>query len=372
MSQIIVYGGGGGGGGGATTFDTDSGTAMVSGNTITIHGTHGINTSGAGSTVTIAINNAITLGDLSSIVGSPALTATTGDVTLSAGNINMPATNAAATEGVYTVNGVQFLSAFGSDNTFVGGSGNFTLTGLANTFVGGDRDNILMKSTGGSLTTGGGNVGMGVGVLSDITSGTENVAIGFGTGFNLVSGNENLFLGTDAGSLYTTSESNNVLLANNGEMGDQNVMRLGDQGSGAGQVNTCFIAGIQSVTTSNSVMVTFDSISTQLGQAPIPVSAQKVPYTAVNHAASPYVVLSTDYYIGVDVTAGVVTIQLPNAPATGTIWVVKDSVGLAATNNITVTTVGGVVNIDGATTFVMNTAYEAASFIFNGTSYEVF
>lgn len=95
-------------------------------------------------------------------------------------------------------------------------------------------------------------------------------------------------------------------------------------------------------------------------------------YVSVNHAASPYTALSTDYYISADVTAGVITILLPNAPVTGRVFVVKDKVGLAAASNITVTTVGGAVTIDGATSFVMDTAYQAASLIFNGVSYEIY
>lgn len=95
-------------------------------------------------------------------------------------------------------------------------------------------------------------------------------------------------------------------------------------------------------------------------------------YKSVNHAASPYTVLVSDDFISCDVTAGVITILLPDAPATGKVYIVKDRVGLAATSNITVTTVGGAVLIDGATTFVMNTAYESDNFIFNGTSYEVY
>lgn len=100
--------------------------------------------------------------------------------------------------------------------------------------------------------------------------------------------------------------------------------------------------------------------------------SETVAYTGVNHAASPYTVLVSDYYISADVTAGVITINLPNAPATGRTFVVKDKVGLSGTSNITVTTVGGAVNIDGATTFVMNTAYESVELVFNGTSYEIY
>ena len=101
-------------------------------------------------------------------------------------------------------------------------------------------------------------------------------------------------------------------------------------------------------------------------------SSQVVNYTGIAYVDSAYTVLSTDYYISADVTGGVITVLLPNAPATGRIFVVKDKVGLAATSNITVTTVGGAVTIDGATSFVLNTAYEAISLIWNGASYEIY
>lgn len=93
-------------------------------------------------------------------------------------------------------------------------------------------------------------------------------------------------------------------------------------------------------------------------------------YTLVN--ASPYIVLPADQYLGVDCSGGAITVQFPNAPTTGKVYVVKDRTGSAAAFNITVTTVGGAVNIDGAVTFVMNTNYESINLIFNGTSYEVF
>lgn len=94
--------------------------------------------------------------------------------------------------------------------------------------------------------------------------------------------------------------------------------------------------------------------------------------TAVNHAASPYTVLAADQFIAADVTAGVISILLPNAPTTGRVITIKDKVGLAATSNISVTTVGGAVTIDGVTTFAMNTAYQAISVIFDGSNYEIY
>lgn len=93
-------------------------------------------------------------------------------------------------------------------------------------------------------------------------------------------------------------------------------------------------------------------------------------YTLVN--TSPYVVLPADQFLGVDCSGGPITIQLPNAPSTGRIIVIKDKTGSSATNNITVTTVGGVVTIDGATTRVIKLNFEALNVLFDGTGYQVY
>lgn len=93
-------------------------------------------------------------------------------------------------------------------------------------------------------------------------------------------------------------------------------------------------------------------------------------YTNVN--TTPYVVLPSDQFLGVDCSGGIITIELPNAPSTGRIFVVKDRTGSCAANNITVTTVGGIVNIDGATTRVMKLNFEALSLLFDGSTYQVF
>jgi hypothetical protein len=93
-------------------------------------------------------------------------------------------------------------------------------------------------------------------------------------------------------------------------------------------------------------------------------------YTAVN--TSPYVVLTTDEFLSVDSSGGAITIELPNAPSTGRAFVIKDRTGSANTNAITVTTVGGAVNIDGATTYVMNTQYASVDVLFGSSTYQIF
>lgn len=97
-----------------------------------------------------------------------------------------------------------------------------------------------------------------------------------------------------------------------------------------------------------------------------------VAVTELNHASSTYVVLSTDYFLSCDTSGGVLTINFPNAPATGRVYVIKDKTGSALASNITLTTVGGSVTLDGATSYVMNANYQSVSLLFNGTVYEIF
>lgn len=86
---------------------------------------------------------------------------------------------------------------------------------------------------------------------------------------------------------------------------------------------------------------------------------------------TPYVVLTTDYYLSVN-TSTAKTIQLPNAPTTGRVIIIKDFSGASATNTLTYTTVGGAVLIDGATSGTITQNYGAVRILWNGTSYEVF
>lgn len=95
-------------------------------------------------------------------------------------------------------------------------------------------------------------------------------------------------------------------------------------------------------------------------------------YVQINHASSPYTVTATDEFISCDASAGVISIRLPNAPTTYRQFVIKDRTGSASTNHISVTTVGGVVTIDGATTYTLAGNYGSIQLLFNGTSYEVF
>lgn len=101
--------------------------------------------------------------------------------------------------------------------------------------------------------------------------------------------------------------------------------------------------------------------------------ALTITYTNVNHAASPYTVLSTDQYISVDCSGGVVQLNFPNSPTANQQWIVKDRTGSAATSNITLTTPGGTITFDGLTTYTMNSNYQAINLLANAVpTYEVY
>lgn len=93
-------------------------------------------------------------------------------------------------------------------------------------------------------------------------------------------------------------------------------------------------------------------------------------YTLVT--TSPYVVQPTDTFMGVDTSTIAITIELPNAPATGRVYIIKDIIGTGYLHNITVTTVGGAVDIDSAPTYIMNSSFESVQLLFNGTEYLIF
>lgn len=101
-------------------------------------------------------------------------------------------------------------------------------------------------------------------------------------------------------------------------------------------------------------------------------------YTNVTPSMSPYNVTADDYFVSCDTTAdggGAIVVRLPNAPTTYDQFIVKDRTAGIVTDptwTVTVTTVGGLVTIDGSTSNVYTDAYEALELLFNGTSYESF
>jgi hypothetical protein len=195
-------------------------------------------------------------------------------------NISLPASNTTATQGFINLGTERFIHNYGaggnaSENTFVGNNaGNSTLTGTGTTGIGGYS---LWQVTSGTantsvgyhsmlgLLTGSYNTAMGWFSSTALTSGDQNTALGFQSLVNNQTGSYNTSIGSGASSAYTTSESSNITIGSSGVAAESNTIRIGTQGSGAGQQNACYVAGINGVTIASPNLVTINTSTNQLG-----------------------------------------------------------------------------------------------------------
>lgn len=97
-------------------------------------------------------------------------------------------------------------------------------------------------------------------------------------------------------------------------------------------------------------------------------------YTNVTFAMSPYTVLSTDYFISVDASAGPVVINLPDSPSTNQQFIVKDRLGVAGNpaTTITVKSLSGVTTIDQSASVIFDDNFDSLECIYHSANYEVF
>lgn len=238
------------------------------------------------------------------------------DLTVTTGNLSLPATNTTGTSGVIKFGGSEFISfPGGGAGIFIGlGAGTNDLTGatdcigigtntlqavsgiaFANVAIGQfamentidsrsvvaighaamqtglNNDNCVAVGYNSLALseTGINNTGLGSGTLSMLTLGFgDNTAIGAFALQSNTSGERNCALGYNAGQSFTTTESDNILIGiGAGLVGDNNTLRIGNgTGAGDGQLNRAFIDGIRGITTgvADAVAVLIDSAG-QLG-----------------------------------------------------------------------------------------------------------
>jgi trimeric autotransporter adhesin len=203
--------------------------ASVGTGTITgVSGTNGISGGGTSGSVTLGLaTNACASGKALSglpFTCSPfaALTANTFSATQTInGNLALPLTNSAGTQGVISVNGVPFIHDYGTSgsfNAFFGfNAGNLTNTGQYLTAVG---DYALADNTSGpyntasgfdalgSNTQGGYNTANGFHALYSNVTASGNVAVGFSAALN-TTGNYNTAVG-DSALINNTTGTNNT------------------------------------------------------------------------------------------------------------------------------------------------------------------
>jgi hypothetical protein len=132
-------------------------------------------------------------------------------------------------------------------------------------------------------------------------------------------------------------------------------------------IGTAFpIGDIVNVIGGDGIEVTGDDLNT------LTISSTGIFFTYINVNTTPYVVLDTDVYLSIDTSVSPIEIQLPDSALLGEPFFIKDRTGNADVNNITLTTVSGIIDIDAAPTFVMDSSYQSVSIVGNGTNYEIY
>jgi hypothetical protein len=184
----------------------------------------------------------------------------TGDLVSTIGSLSLPDTTGVG-GGEIRFGGVRWISNFGTNNTFIGKqAGNVSLVSSNNTFTG--------MNSGYGTSSGGSNSGYGYNSLVVNTSGQNNTSCGANSMANAVDLSYNTCLGYGAGSTLSTSGSNsNILIGNNGDASLSNTVKIGTQGTGNAQQNTCYIAGIYDTVLGGAQWVTVDINGKLVGAA---------------------------------------------------------------------------------------------------------
>lgn len=251
-----------------TTLHTQDGNNVTpTAGVINLSGAHGLNTTGTvgPNTATVAINNAITLGDLVALgAGVAAVIATTGDIRITAGNLVLPptGTNASETQGCIVLNNQVFLNSLGG-NVYLGyqsGNPGIGVLAVANIGIGNSCQTAVTSGSnntgvGGAslqnLTTAGNTAALGFNSLNLVTTGGNNTACGAGSLASLLTGTGNVALGRASGSAFVAAETNNIIIGNSvsGTAGDSNKIRIGFGAGNASTMTKTFIDGIRGVST---------------------------------------------------------------------------------------------------------------------------
>ncbi len=271
--------------------------------------------------------------------------------------------------------GLMSLDAAGVVNLTTTGAFDITVNSTAGSIVITGAEAAVDAVQINAITAGGGvdiNAGSG-GITADTTAA---ISLDSATASNFtVTGAADLTVNSTAGALNLTSGEANADSINISSAGGVSFLATGAAAKDTIITNT---NGSMTLTAGESVIDAMNftasgaasGINLTAGTNGILLSSGvKVKVTSVAAAATPYTVLGTDYFITTDTTGGVLTLTLPAAPATGRMIVVYDGVGQAAANNVTIDGNGKSIAFAGtaAGTKLLNTAYESATMVYNGT-----
>lgn len=206
--------------------------------------------------VGIGVNalKSLTTGPNNVAVGANALAnTTTGQNNSAFGSGAMTSNTTGSTNAAFGLFALQAATTANDNSAFGGQAMESTTTGDGNVAFG--------TRTFQANIVGSNNTAIGATALQSSTSGDANVAVGSNAAGSLTTGFTNVAIGTGAGAAWTGAESNNVAIANSGITGESNAIRIGS----AGSQMTCFVAGIDGVTTALPATAVMIDANGQLG-----------------------------------------------------------------------------------------------------------
>lgn len=249
MSQIYVPSTGGGGGGGEITLTGNTGGPLGPSSSFTIV-TDNTNVLFRGASTTLTLDFGFSTNLLLGVDGS-ILTVGVGNTScgvsaldlITSGQSNAAFGHAAMGSGVSVGN---FNTACGEGAMFSCGGGVSGSVAVGwHTMIG---------------VSGNYNTGVGYDSMNGGISGVGNVGVGFQSLKTITTGNLNVCVGNLSGSAYSSSESNNICIANDGVVGESNAVRMGNENS-----TDCYISGIVEESLSDENVVVIDIATDQLG-----------------------------------------------------------------------------------------------------------
>ncbi len=317
---------------------------------------------------------------LSSVGGSVVVTGTEA----AADAIQLNATTALGGIDVNAGTGGMTVDSGGLLSLDAAGVVNLTTTGAFDITVNSTAGSVILTGAEGAAdavqinaTTALGGVDINAGTGGVTVDTTAAISLDSATASNFtVTGAADLTLASSAGAVNVTSGEANADSINVTSGGGMNIVATG---AAAKDVIITCTSGSMTLTAgenvSDAMNLTASGVASRMnltaGTGSVRLlSGLVVPVTT---ATTPtYTVLGTDYFISCDSSGGVITVTLPNAATlAGRTFVIRDTAGSAAVNNITIATAGG--NLVGggaaAATKVLSAAYSGATVYSNGVTW---
>ncbi|SRR5216684_4830763 len=383
------------------TLTGDSGGALSpSGNNFNLSGSGSIATSGSGSTITTALsgltNHAVLVGAGTATITKVGPSASTGQI-LQNNAAADPSYSTATYPSTTTINQILYSNATSTVTGLATANQGVLTTGTTGVPVItaiATNGQLIIGSTAGAPAAATLTAGTGVSITNasnSITIATASaVALSFPTGSGTATPSSGALTIAGGANINTSGSGSTVTINVNTQILQPVGSAAAPSYSFTGNTNYGpYITGselrisaagtdvFRADGSSNTIAIGPNNLVFQAGS--IIIAQQKFQFSdaiALSYVAPsswPYSLnVASDCFVSVDSSAAR-TVKLPNtANTTGIIYIIKDRVGSAATNNISVTTVGGTVTIDGVTTYTISTNYGSVSVIWNGTTYEIF